>query len=45
MLRHIKTKIKTYGDKFYINFLGLNVPEDDIECASCTANSIDSLLV
>ena len=28
--RYIKTKIKTYGDKVYTNFIYLNVPEDDI---------------
>ena len=27
--RYIKTKIRTYDDKFYTNFRGLNVPEDD----------------
>ena len=42
--RYIKTKIKTYGDKVYCNFCGLNVPED-IECESLTGISIDSLLV
>ena len=35
----------TYGDKFYTNFNGLNVPEYDIECESLTVISIDSLLV
>ena len=30
--RYIKTKIRTYGDKVYTNFRGLNVPEDDVEC-------------
>ena len=30
--RYIETKIRTYGDKIYTNFRGLNVPEDDIEC-------------
>ena len=29
--RYIKTKIKTYGDKIYTSFRGLNVPEDVIE--------------
>ena len=29
--RYIKTKIRAYGNKFYANFRGLNVPEDDIE--------------
>ena len=43
--RDIKTKIRTYGDKVYTNFRGLNVPEDDIECESFTVISIDSLLV
>ena len=27
--RHIKNKIKTYGNKVYTNFRELNVPEDD----------------
>ena len=43
--RYIKTKIRTYGDKIYTNFRGLNVPEDDIECEYFTVISIDSLLV
>ena len=43
--RYTKSKIRTYGDKIYTNFRGLNVPEDDIECESFTAISIDSLLV
>ena len=43
--RYIKTKIRTYGDKVYTNFRGLNVPEDDIECESFTVISIDSLIV
>ena len=42
---YIKTKIRTYGDKVYTNFHGLNVPEDDIEYESFTVISIDSLLV
>ena len=41
--RYIKTKIRTYGDKFYTNFHDLNVPEDDIECEPFTDISIDSL--
>ena len=28
--RYIKNKIRTYGDKAYTNFRGLNIPEDDI---------------
>ena len=43
--RYIKTKTRTYGDKVYTNFCGLNVLEDDIECESFTVISIDSLLV
>ena len=43
--RYIKTKIRTYADKVYTNFHGLNVSEDDIECESFTVTSIDSLLV
>ena len=43
--RCIKTKIRTYSDKVYTNFLGLNVPEDDVECESFKVISIDSLLV
>ena len=38
--RFIKTKIRTYSDKVYTNFRGLNVPEDDIECESFTVISI-----
>ena len=43
--RYIKIKIRTYGDKVYTNFCGLNVPEDDIECESFTVIFINSLLV
>ena len=43
--RYINTEIRTYGDKAYTNFHGLNVPEDDIECESFAVISIDSLLV
>ena len=41
----IKTKIRTYGDKVYTNFWGLNVSQDDIEFESFTVISIRSLLV
>ena len=34
--RYIKTKIRTYFDKVYTNFCGLNVQEDDIKCKSFT---------
>ena len=40
--RYIKIKIRTYGDKVYNNFRGLNMPGDDIECESFTAFFIDS---
>ena len=43
--RYIKTSIRTYGDKVYTNFRGLNVLEDYIECESFTVISIDSLLI
>ena len=43
--RFIKTKIKTYGDKVYTNFCGLNVPEDGVGCRSFTIISINSLFV
>ena len=43
--RYIKTKIRTYGNKVFTNFPGLNVPEDDIEGESFLVISIDSLLV
>ena len=43
--RKIKTKLRTYGDKVYTNFRGLNVPGDDTERESFTVISIDSLLV
>ena len=43
--RYIKTKIRTYGDKVYTNFHGLNIPEDDIDCEPFTVNSADSLIV
>ena len=43
--RYIKTKIITFGDRVCTNFRDLKVPEDDRECESFTAISIDSLLV
>ena len=44
-VRYIKTKIRAYGNKVYISFCGLIVPEDYIECESFTVISINSLLV
>ena len=32
--RYIKTKIRTYSDKVYTNFRGLNVLEYDLKCKS-----------
>ena len=43
--RYIKANIRTYSNKVYTNFCGLNVPEDDVECESFTVIFIDSLLV
>ena len=43
--RYIKPKIRTYGDKMYTNFRGLNVPGDSVVCELFTVISIDSLLV
>ena len=44
-IRYMKTKIKTYDDKVYTNFLDLNVPEDDIECEFFIVIYINYLLV
>ena len=43
--KYRKTKIRTYSDKVYTNFGGLNVPEDDIERELFAVISIDALLV
>ena len=37
--------MRTFADKVYTNFRGLNLPKDDIECESFTVISIDFLLV
>ena len=42
---YITNKIRTYGDKVYINFRCVNVPEDDIECGYSRVISINSSLV
>ena len=42
---YTKTKIRTYDNKVYTNFRGLNVPEDDTECELFTVISTDCLLV
>ena len=39
--RYKEPKIKTYGDKVYTNFCGLNVPKHVIEFESFTVISID----
>ena len=43
--RYLKTKIRTYNDKIYTNFFGVNASEDDVECKSFRVISIDFLLV
>ena len=43
--RYIKAKIRTYVDKIYTNFCGLNIPEADLECKFFRIMYIDSLLV
>ena len=43
MMRDIKTKKRTFGDKVYNNFRGLNVAEDDIKCESFAVISVNSL--
>ena len=43
--RYIKTKIKTYGNKIYSNFCGLNMPQGGIEFECFTVISTDSLLL
>ena len=43
--RYAKNKKRTYVNKGYTNFHGLNVPEDDIQCECFTFISIDSLTV
>ena len=42
--RYVKFKIKTYRDKVYTNFRGLNMLEADIEYEFFTAISIEFLL-
>ena len=29
IMTYIKNKIRAHGDKFYVNFCGLSLPEDD----------------
>ena len=43
--RYIKNKIRTYGDKVYTNFQGLDVTEHGVGCKSFTFISVDLLLV
>ena len=40
----MKSKIRSYDDKTYINVHGWNVPEDGVECESLTITCSDSLL-
>ena len=43
--KYIETKIRTYSDKGYTNFRGLNMPEDGVVYESFIIISIDSLLL
>ena len=43
--KYIETKIRTYRDKGYTNFRGLNMPEDGVVYESFIIISIDSLLL
>ena len=43
--RCMKAKIRTYGNKFYTNFRGLNLPRECVEYKSFAIISIDSVLV
>ena len=43
--RYLKTTVRTYVNKVYTKFRGLNVPEYDAECKAFRIISIDSLLV
>ena len=43
--KYMKTKLRTYHDKVYTNFPGLNVLKDDIACDFFRGISIGSLIV
>ena len=43
--KYIKTIKRTFRDKIYTNFRGLNIPEDDAKFKSFKINSVDSSLV
>ena len=43
--RYVKSKIRTYGEKVYTNFLGLNMLEDGVKWESFTIISIVSFLI
>ena len=45
MMTDIYIYKRTYSDKVYTNFRGLNMPKYDIECEYFTVISVDSLLV
>ena len=42
--RYLRSKTRTYGDKVYTTFGGLNVPENNVEWQSFTVISINFLL-
>ena len=42
--RYVKTKIRTYSNKVYTNFRGLNMREHNVEYEFFTITSIDLLI-
>ena len=44
-MMNIKSKIRTYEDKFTLIVMGLNLQKDGVECQSPTIASIDSQLL
>ena len=43
--RYLKNKIRTYGNNVFINFRGLNVTKDSVECEYLIIISLAFLLV
>ena len=43
--KYVKTKLRTYGNKVYSNFHGVDVAEDAVECEYFAIIFINSLLV
>ena len=44
-MMNIKSKIRTYEDKFTLIVMGLNLKKDGVECQSPTIASIDSQIL